>query len=138
MEKAVPFRSLNRKSCILLVLLTAACARIAPALPPEINTDVSALSAAFAGVPAEIRAMSCGGINTAIESLAENDDQLERQIQANRGQNQAAGFIAGVLFLPAILAVENDGGAKDRLDQNQRRRDDLIVAFRGNDCPSTG
>lgn len=88
-------------------------------------------------VPANVRAMNCRQINQEIEHLAENDSELEQQIQSNRGRNQVAGYIAGVIFLPALLAVDNDSGTKSLLDQNQHYRDELVIAYRGKDCPAT-
>ena len=88
-------------------------------------------------VPHEVKQLTCSEINGEIEHLAEHDSYLEERIRANRGQNQVAGYIAGVFFLPAILAVDNDDGTKTLLDTNQVRRDHLIVAYRGKNCPST-
>tara|TARA_B100000424_G_scaffold263924_1_gene251732 strand:+ start:1245 stop:1556 length:312 start_codon:yes stop_codon:yes gene_type:complete len=97
----------------------------------------AAIDKAMAAVPQDIKSLSCQQINTEIEDLADHDSYLEQKINANRGRNQVAGYIAGVLFLPAIFAVDNDDGTKTLLDENQVRRDHLVVAYRGKNCPST-
>ncbi|HJO88560.1 MAG: hypothetical protein QF553_04465 [Alphaproteobacteria bacterium] len=63
-----------------------------------------------------------------------HDSQLETEIHGNRGKNQASAYIAGVIFLPAILAVDNDKRAKILLDQNQKYRDELIFGQKAKDC----
>lgn len=122
---------------LALSALLAGCARSAPNLPADYQGDRAALDRAMTKVPANVLALNCGQINQEIERLAENDSALDRQIQSNRGQNQVAGYIAGVFFLPAILAVDSDSGTKNLLDQNQLYRDNLVVAFRGKKCPVT-
>lgn len=88
-------------------------------------------------VPLSVKAMSCTEINSEFENLAENDQVLEEQIHSNRHKNQTAGYIAGVLFPPMLLAVDNDNSAKSQLDQNQSYRDQLIITFRAKNCPTT-
>lgn len=122
---------------IATMLIVTGCARNAPSLPPDLEGDASAISTAMSNVPQDIQQMTCKQINAEIENLAEHDSYLEQQIKENRGKNQVAGYIAGVIFLPALLATENDDGTKTLLDENQKRRDHLVVAYRGNNCPST-
>jgi hypothetical protein len=88
-------------------------------------------------VPLEIQKMTCADINADIERLAQQDGYLDEQIRRHRGKNQTAGYIAATLFLPVILATESNNRTKGLLDQNQIRRDHLVVAFRGKHCPMT-
>jgi hypothetical protein len=78
--------------------------------------------------------MACDEINQELTNLTIHDSQLEAQIHGNRGQNQAAGYIAGVIFLPAVLAADNDKSAKGLLDRNQTHRDHLILAQKVKGC----
>lgn len=136
MEKAVRSGSSISICLVVLALAVGGCARNAPALPPELGNDEAAIAKAMAAVPQTVKQMSCKQINLEIENLAQHDSYLEQKIQANRGKNQFAGYIAGVLFLPAIFAVENDDGTKTMLDKNQMHRDHLVVAYRAKECPA--
>lgn len=130
--------SKTRIALFSLLLVAVGCARSAPPLPPDYVSDPNALASALEKVPPEIKKLDCEQINAEIENLTKQDQRLEEKIQSKRGKNQTVGYIAAVLFLPAILAAENDEGSKSLLDENQVRRDNLIVAFRGNACPGKG
>lgn len=136
MEKAVRSSSSISVCLVALAIAVGGCARNAPALPPELGSSEAAIEKAMAAVPQNIKQMTCKQINFEIENLAQHDSYLEQKIQANRGKNQFAGYIAGVLFLPAIFAVENDDGTKTMLDENQMRRDHLVIAYRAKECPA--
>ncbi len=138
MDEAGQLRLINRNILVVGVLAVSACARSAPALPDKsYNDDPVALAKALESVPMSIKEMTCAEINSDIGNLAKHDSNLERQIESNRGKNQTAGYIAGVLFPPLILATEHDNGAKALLDENQLRRDHLIITYRGKKCPDT-
>ena len=136
MAKAVRSSSSISVCLVALAIVVGGCARNAPALPPELGNDEAAIAKAMAAVPQAVKQMSCKQINLEIENLAKHDSYLEEKIQANRGKNQFAGYIAGVLFLPAIFAVDNDDGTKSMLDENQLRRDHLVIAYRAKECPA--
>ena len=122
--------------CLFLALFVVGCARSAPPLPSSTSNSDETKEQVIARLPITTRNINCKEIFLELEGLKEHDSKLSIQIQGNRGTNQAAGYIGGVLFLPALLAVENDKSAKAMLDQNQYRRDQLIVAQWAKSCPS--
>lgn len=128
----------NKTFCLFAAFIVVGCARSAPVLPPDTSGgDPAAISKTMLSVPLFIKAMSCTEINSEFENLAKNDQALEKQIHSNRHKNQTAGYIAGVIFPPMLLAVDNDDSSKNLLDQNQFRRDQLIITFRAKNCPTT-
>lgn len=128
----------NKSFLLISAFILVGCARSAPVLPPDTSSDdPTALSKAMLSVPPSIKAMSCTEINSEFENLAKNDQVLEEQIHSNRHKNQTAGYIAGVIFPPLLLAVDNDDSAKGLLDKNQYYRDQLIITFRAKKCPTT-
>ncbi len=89
----------------------------------------------MAEMPSEIRDMPCPEIESDMARMTHQSADLEKQIEGNRKKNQTAWFL-GMLFPPTMLAVENDKPAKSQLNQNQARRDHLIVASSEKGCSS--
>ncbi len=133
MVEGAPLRSSISVALVLGVLLVG-CARPAPPLPETVKALNQTLEQAVANLPASTRSLSCRDIGLKMDALKEHDSRLNQQIQSNRGKNQVAGYIGGVLFPPALLAVDNDSLRKALLDQNQLRRDELIVAQSAKNC----
>ena len=111
-------------------LLLASCARQAPPLPPDYETNREA----YLSLPESVRNLSCEQIVVEDKNLKAAVLRLVRKIHDNRARNQAAGYIGGVIFPPALLALENDDPTKLQLDRNQARRDQLILAEKLKKC----
>ena len=120
-------------SIILSALALAACARTAPALPPDRTESALAEGHNSNVVSADIQALSCSDIRQEMSALEQHDQMLEQKIQSHRHTNQRAAFFGGFLFPPVLL---NDAPAKALLDQNQERRDQLIVVSKDKRCPT--
>ncbi|MDP6031577.1 MAG: hypothetical protein QGH78_03860 [Alphaproteobacteria bacterium] len=116
------------------VIAIYGCARTAPELPPNYTHNAGSPKELLSQVFLPIRGMTCDEIKKQLTNLSMHDSQLETEIHGNRGKNQASAYIAGVIFLPAILAVDNDKRAKILLDQNQKYRDELIFGQKAKDC----
>tara|TARA_B100000676_G_scaffold293340_1_gene329957 strand:+ start:104 stop:514 length:411 start_codon:yes stop_codon:yes gene_type:complete len=133
MVEGAPLRSSISVALVLGILLVG-CARPAPPIPETAKALNQTLEQAVANLPASTRRLSCRDIGLKMDALKEHDSRLNQQIQSNRRKNQVAGYIGGVLFPPALLAVDNDSLRKALLDQNQVRRDELIVAQSAKNC----
>lgn len=69
--------------------------------------------------------LTCAEIDEELKIL-EGDYALQAQdITNKRLQNQAAGYIAGALFPPALLAIDNSSEAKDKIESINRAKDEL-------------
>lgn len=77
--------------------------------------------------------MDCSQIFKKMRDMAEQDKKLERAIHANRKNNQVAGYFGGLFILP-LIAVETNDAEKNKLDLNQKRRDELILAYQHKKC----
>lgn len=121
----------------VLLMLIAGCARNAPPLPPDLShlPPEQRLLAGDAESP-EGR-MDCPALQQEAEQSRAQIRQYEGVILANRGQNQAAGYIGAALFLPALLAVRNDDDAKKNLDQLQAKADRIDRLRKAKGCPIT-
>jgi hypothetical protein len=111
-------------------LALGACAAPAPSLPPEAGlvTTLSAPSAADA-------AKSCEDLAAEWRETHARGAEANAAIAANRGHNQAVGYVAAVLFPPLALASEHNSAEKERLAELQARRDVLIGLARARSCP---
>ncbi|HET9577199.1 MAG TPA: hypothetical protein VFP44_05190 [Usitatibacter sp.] len=78
---------------------------------------------------------SCANLLQEWAAIARARDAAEADIAAHRASNQALGYFAGVLFPPLVLGIDNDDEAKQRLEELQVRRDELIQAGRELRCP---
>ncbi|MEA3277080.1 MAG: hypothetical protein U9Q81_17700 [Pseudomonadota bacterium] len=80
---------------------------------------------------------NCPDILYELDVLESEKRDLESLIKSHRQHNQVAGYFGALLILPA-LAVEHDKEAKARLDEIQRRQDELrAVAGRKECLPAT-
>lgn len=135
MAKGGRLHSLTSKAfAVALALSVAACARQAPSLPPDYGDGAMDSTQAVKSLPAHIQALSCGDIDRRLALIEKNDRALEETIRANRATNQAAGYIASVIFPPALFAAEHDGVAKGELNQNQEKRDQLLLVQKNKRC----
>jgi len=104
-------------------------------LPTVNDHNAATAPQAMTGVAPEIQKMTCAEMDQDFERLAQQDAFLEQGIHAHRTKNQAASYLSGFLLTPIV--AEHDEEAKALLDQNQNRRDQLIVALRANHCSTT-
>ena len=134
MEKVGQLPLQIRLASLILVIAVYGCARTAPELPLNYTYNTGSSKELLSQVSLPIRGMTCDKIKQELSDLSVRDSQLEAKIHGNRDKNQAAAYIAGVIFLPAILAVDNDNSAKIFLDLNQKYRDQLIFGQRVKGC----
>jgi len=114
--------------------LVSACARSSPELPPDLSDVTDADKAALVSqISPKIQNMDCSQIFKKMRDMAEQDKKLERAIHANRKNNQVAGYFGGLFILP-LIAVETNDAEKNKLDLNQKRRDELILAYQHKKC----
>jgi hypothetical protein len=78
-------------------------------------------------------ALSCRDLSLEAGRSRALTRQLEESIAANRGQNQAVGFVAAAVFPPLALAAQHNSDAKKILDEQQARRDriDRLAGAKG-------
>ncbi len=127
------------KNSLLLAaaaVVLAACARTAPELPRDmssVNAEETVSAEAFS---AQDVALSCDEILVEQDRIREDASQYNQEIKKNRGKNQAAGYVAGVLFPPALLATVHNDAEKAELDALQQRFDTIQGLKRLKSCPS--
>ena len=110
-------------SALLLALLVGACARAAPALPPNLS-DRPPEQRLLAGDADSAEAkLDCRGLAQELARNRQTAERLEGVIASNRGQNQAAACLGGVFFLPLLIAIKPDSDVKSALDQLQAQLD---------------
>ncbi len=129
-----PSYSPTRLHVALAVLVVAGCARPAPELPQDYGSvDANAILLAEDFSRADL-GLSCDGIDREMSALSAEMRTLDSKIRGKHGSNEAAGYIAGVLFPPAILATDSGEGEKQALDAHQARRDEFVALKRLKSC----
>jgi len=122
----------------LLALALGACARSSPELPPNLS-DRPPEQRLLPGDSASAEAkLDCPGLLQERERNRTTADELEKKIAANRGQNQAAGYFAGILFPPLLLAMKPDTDIKTTLDELQSQRDRIDRLQQARKCTADG
>lgn len=119
---------------LLAVTVLMACARRAPDLPPDYGSVAAGRVLPTEAFNENDLQRTCGGIDAELTMLSAKMKTLDDGIRAKSGSNQAVGYIAGVIFPPAILATDNSAEAKQSLDELQSCRDYLILLKRYRDC----
>lgn len=116
------------------LLVTAACARNSPALPPDLShlPPEQRLLAGDADSP-EAK-MDCAALKQEATRNRAAVQQHEGVIAANRGHNQAVGYAGAVLFPPLLLASRNDDEAKKNLDELQAKADRIDRLSKAKGC----
>lgn len=127
--------STNRRLAAVLgaALLTTSCATPAPPLPAERSA-----ARPLESFSEEDAARTCEDIRRNWQETTQAREAASRSIAANRQQNQAAGYISAVFFLPAAIATEGNYSDKEALIAIQGRRDTLIELARTKGCPAPG
>ncbi|WP_282607483.1 hypothetical protein [Pelagibius sp. Alg239-R121] len=125
---------LKSKVAVIACLGLAACARSAPELPADyasVNPQAELSEADFD--QADLKA-TCGEIAAEKAGINNRYGVLERQITSTRKEEQTAGYLSGVLFPPAALAIDRKEEEKARLDEMQARLDKLGALSRLKTC----
>ncbi len=138
MVEAERFLSKNRIATLLLILgFAVACARSAPEVPPDYGSRgaENALSA---------KSFSVGQLRLTCAEIADEQLRLDNAIATNeaiihgkRTRNQVSGLLGGVIFAPALLALDNTAVAKRKIDELQAQRDQLVLLKRYRNCTET-
>ncbi|MPY68867.1 MAG: hypothetical protein GEU92_02145 [Alphaproteobacteria bacterium] len=135
MEKAVR-SSLNRLGpAVVLALFAAACSRAAPELPPDITSVEGRNDNTPAAYQEAELALSCEEIDARLFEISQAMDELEGTVAGNRRKNQTIGYIGAVLFMPLMLAAEENAAEKKALDDHQGTRDRLFGLRAMKRCP---
>jgi hypothetical protein len=133
-------RSSSSSSAIGLALaagLLAGCAASAPSLPPDttgLNRQRELRLEEFAK---EDAALSCDEIAGQRQTLAAEMRAANERIEANRKQNQVAGYF-GALFLVPYVATEGNYAEKDAVTRLYARQDTLIRLATAKGCRTGG
>lgn len=121
----------------ILLLMAAGCARNAPPLPPDLGHLPPEQRLLAGDAESSEGRMDCPALQQEAAQNRAQIRQYEGVILANRGHNQAVGYIGGVVFVPALLAVKNDDDAKKNLDQLQAKADRIDRLAKARGCPTT-
>lgn len=78
--------------------------------------------------------LDCAELAVELERNRTTASQLEQKIAANRGHNQAVGYIGAALFPPVLLAAKSDDDAKKTLDRLQEQRDRIDRLTKAKKC----
>lgn len=116
----------NKLFVVGLVLVLAACNRPAAELPPDYGSVTARKTVTLAGFSEADKALGCAEIDSQRSALKTEADELTSKVMSHRQNNQTAGYIGGVLFAPALFALELSEDDKAALDRIQGREDALI------------
>lgn len=119
----------NKIMLLIICTLCAACTRAAPDLPPASS---KALLKPLSQVE---KNKSCSKLKARKQALLKEMKTLETEILSNRTRNQAAGYVAATIFLPALLATKGNEKEKALLDQKQKEIDRIITLKKAKKCP---
>jgi hypothetical protein len=125
----------SRAAAWILLLLIAGCARNAPPLPPDLSHLPPEQRLLTGDAESPEGRLDCPALQQEAALNRAQIRQYEGVILANRGHNQAVGYIGGALFAPALLAVKNDDEAKKNLDQLQAKADRIDRLGKARSCP---
>lgn len=136
MVEGAPLPSRISLFAALFVFAAGGCARSAPELPPDYGSVDAPKRLSIGDFSKADMKMSCPDLDREFALLSKKMEALDHQIRSKHGSNQAAGYIAGVLFPPALLAMESSSEQKQALDQHQDRSDTLLALKRVKNCAS--
>ena len=139
MEKAARLNLLNKLA--LLFSLTAslafgACATQAPNLPEDYGSVHATDRISLADFDSEKAKLSCSDIKDELNALNTELNLQKQDIQNKRRQNQTAGYIGAVFFLPALLATDNSQEAKEKMTNIKDAKDLLFKLQTAKKCPT--
>ena len=79
--------------------------------------------------------LTCAEIAVELKLLESEHALQVRDITDKRTQNQVAGYIGGVFFLPALLATDNSTEAKNKIENINRAKDKMYQSQVFKKCP---
>jgi hypothetical protein len=127
MGKAVLLSSSNRanRAALIALLLLGGCAASAPKLPPDTTSINRARDLTIADFAETDRTMSCEAVTNERRQVSASLAAANGRIEANRTQNQVAGYFGALLIVPDI-ATEGNYAEKDEITRLYQRQDTLI------------
>jgi len=109
------------------MLLIAGCQSGAPTLPPDTTSVNATHTVTAADFSSEDAALDCGQIQTERRRIADAMQAAIQRIDADRTQNQVAGYFLGVLyFAPYAASQGTTHPQKAEIAQLYARQDTLI------------
>lgn len=78
--------------------------------------------------------LDCAGLRQAAAATKREIAAYESTIAANRGHNQAVGYVSAVLLPPLALALRNDDDAKAALNRLQLQSDRIDRLSKARRC----
>jgi len=129
MPKVAPSNSIKLVVAAAILAL-ASCARDAPMLP----------NGSFAPPPAvtpDERTGRCAALATNIATLRGEMATINQVIAGHRHEDQVVGYLAGVLFPPLALAIDQQKAQKAALDDRQGKVDEALAEQHALACPSS-
>jgi len=139
MERGEPLCFWTNKLLLLVMVVgfIAACATGARNLPPDYSSIDAKKRLDVNDFDAAAVELTCSQIDEELKIL-ESDYALQVQdIKGKRDQNQVAGYIGAVFFLPALLATDNSAEAKVKIGNINRAKDQLYKLRAFKKCPSS-
>ncbi len=124
----------SKLSVLLCAGLVVGCARSAPQLPPDYGSVHSKENLTLENFSEEDRLRTCDTVERDMAAIISEVKSVESGIEAKHRSNEVAGYFAGVLFPPLILATDHSTEAKKILEQRQARWDQLLVLKRVKNC----
>lgn len=122
---------------MVALLLLSGCAASAPKLPPDTTSVNRARDLTIADFAETDRTMSCEAVADERRQISASLAAANGRIEANRTQNQVAGYFGALLIVPAI-ATEGNYAEKDEITRLYHRQDTLIqlAAMKGCATPN--
>ncbi len=124
----------SKLSVLLCAGLVVGCARSAPQLPPDYGSVHSKEKLTLENFSEEDRLRTCDTVERDMAAIISEVKAVESGIEAKHRSNEVAGYFAGVLFPPLILATDHSTEAKKILEQRQARWDQLLALKRVKNC----
>ena len=138
MERGGPLFFWTKNFLLLMTVacFIAGCAIGARNLPPDYSSIDAKKRLSVDDFDAAAIELTCSQIDEELKIL-ESDYALQAQdIKGKRRQNQAALYLGGVFFLPALLATDNSYEAKAKIENINRAKDQLYKLRAFKKCPS--
>lgn len=126
--------SINKLIFFTHFLILVGCAQTAPSLPPDVGSINSIETLSASQFEDSDLQLTCGEIEDRIVALRDQSEEVRERIAENRGDDQALGFFASLVFPPLWLAMDNDEDGKNLANRIQDRIDTLLSLRRLKTC----
>lgn len=120
----------------LAFVVVPGCATSARDLPPIVTSPGDGNRVSLEDFDAATASLSCWEIEQELQSLSDAVVEHEQAIYQKRQQNQVAGYIGLVFFLPALAATDNSEEEKRKLDDIYAAKDKLFTLQSIRKCPA--